>query len=395
MTTASGFTTRTYESIDDVPVEQWDGLLSDRSLIYSHAFWRLIDQSALNDFSYRFLIVHDGNDRPVALAGYYMITTDIAIFAPGRLRRLLGHVRRLFPRFMKIRMVECGTPITVNAPLVMAEGVDPRPVVDVVSTALLAVAREARAPIVVVRDFEPGNETLQQLFAGSGFLPVENLPNTVLPIRWNSPDEYHAAMKSYFRSKLKKHLRRTRERGVTHRLVDDFADLADTLCRQWVAVHVQADEFQREVLTPEFYRLLSSRFGERSKVILFYRDQVLIGHALLLVDGATLRWLYYGREQVVNDGFYIYVGNAVVETAIALGLSRIDMGMTTYDVKKDLGASMVPVGMALKSPYGWLDPLIRWAYPLLNHTPAADQRQVFKQIDPPSAASQPAPRDRS
>lgn len=70
----------------------------------------------MNDFSYRHVILTDDNDTPVALTSFYSITTDIAIFAPRPLRNFLAKVRRFFPNFLKFRMIEWGTPITVSSP---------------------------------------------------------------------------------------------------------------------------------------------------------------------------------------------------------------------------------------------------------------------------------------
>ena len=112
-------------------------------------------------------------------------------------------------------------------------------------------------------------------------------------------------------------------------LVEDFAPLADELCRQWLIVHERANEFQREVLTPAFYRELSLGLEGAAKVLRFFREDVFVGHALLLHDRDTLRWLYFGRAEPINDSLYLYVAQAVIETAINLKVRRLEMGLTT------------------------------------------------------------------
>jgi len=177
---------------------------------------------------------------------------------------------------------------------------------------------------------------------------------------------------------LLRHLRRNEVLGVRHELREDFADLADTLCRQWMVVHDQADEFQREVLTPAFFRGLSLQMGGRAKVLLFFRGDELIGHALLLHDGELLRWLYFGRNEATNDSLYIYVGHKVIETAILLGARRLEMGLTTYPIKHDLGARSVPIKMALRTVVGAANGLVSKIYPLVNSTPPPRDKSIFK-----------------
>jgi hypothetical protein len=292
----------------------------------------------------------------------------------------LAAVRRWFPGFLKLRMLECGTPVILNSPPVVAgPGTSPEDVLEALCRLLDETARRERHALIVIRDFEAEDFGLRPTLARHGHHWVDGLPNTYLDIAWDSPEAYRAALKSYYRSKLGKHLRRCAAQGVSHEVVEDFGPLAGRLCAQWLAVHRQADEFQREVLTPEFYRALPEAMGGRAKAILFHRGGELAGHALLLLDGALARWLYFGRERAVNDGLYLYAALAVVETAIRLGARRLEMGLTTYPVKQDLGARLAPLKMAVKCPLGLANPLVGLLYPLLNHTPAVRNKNVFKQ----------------
>lgn len=333
----------------------------------------------MNDFDYRYVLLLDDSDTPVALSSFYSITTDIAIFAPLALRNVLVKVRRFFPNFLKFRMLEWGTPITVSSPpFVNGPDTSPRDVIKHMHKLLAATAKAEGQFLIIVRDFEEQSQALQSEFSRLGYHLVDSLPNTYLRIAWASIGDYHGAMKSYYRSKLLKHLRINQTHQIRHELVDDFDHLADVLCAQWMVVHTQADEFQREVLTPTFYREFSCRMGAASKALLFYRGDELVGHALLLLDGPMLRWLYFGRNQATNDSLYLYVAHAVVETAIHLGARTLEMGLTTYSIKLDLGADIQPVKIALCSTWRLINPFISLGYAFLNRTPTIHARPVFK-----------------
>ena len=368
-----------FDCIADVPAPDWDRLAANGSLTQSRAFWQVIERAGLNDFRYRHAVLYGADGRALALASFYTVTTDLAIFAPPWLRTLLGGIRRILPGFLKVRMLECGTPLNINPPVVCGEPAQEPEIIAALDRLLLGEARRQRAFINVVRDFQPSASGLLAAFEARGYCAVNSLPNTHLDVTWDSIDAYRAAMKSYFRSKLDRHLRRNREQGVHHRMVEDFGSLAETLCRQWLVVHNQADEYQREVLTPDFYRGFAALPGDTTRALLFYRGDALVGHALLLLDGDLLRWMYFGRERAGNDSLYIYVGHAVIESAILLGAARIELGVTTYAVKRDLGARLNPVRMALKSRHRLVNPFIRHMYPVLNRTPQPADKDVFKQ----------------
>ncbi len=371
--------TAIFKRIADVPRAAWDELMASASATMSWAFWEVIERSGLEGFDYRYLMFYDEADRAVAATAFYTVTTDIAIFAPTWLRAILQNIRRVFPNFLKWKMLECGTPITINSPpFALLAGTDAGAVIDSIHRVLRETARKEGQLLIVVRDFEPNALNLQDRFAQHGYHWIDSLPNTYLDIRWQTPLHYMQSMRSYYRSKLQKHLKRNVQAGVSHKLVDDFEDLAETLCRQWLVVHTHASEYQREVLTPAFYREFSRGLGEASKALLFYRGGDLIGHALLLVDGDMLRWLYVGREVAANDSLYLYIAHKVIETGILLGMKRVEMGLTTYAIKQDLGADVVADRFALRASWGVINPFVGLGYSLLNSVPKTNPRPVFK-----------------
>ena len=368
-----------FETIHDVDPQAWDALLNGRSITFSHAFWKIIEESRLNDFHYRYVLFRDEDDQPVALATFYVVTTDIAIFSPPWLRRWLESVRRIFPGFFKLRMLECGTPIILNSPpIVLHPDIDASEIVDQLHDVLKIYARKNGIFLVILRDFEQSESHWDLNFKKLGYHWVLGLPNTYLNICWNSVDEYRAALKSYYRSKINNHLRKNAELGVRHDVIEDFSGISDELCRQWHVVHERANEFQREVLTSDFYRELSLRLDGLAKIIRFFRGDIFVGHALLLHDNDTLRWLYFGRSEPVNDSLYLYVIQSVIQTGIDLKVRRIEMGLTTYPIKLDVGARLEPIHYAICCTYSVLNPLIGWCYDLLNKPSCIQDKSVFK-----------------
>lgn len=336
----------------------------------------------MKEFDFRHALFFDGEDRLAGFASFYTVSTDIAIFASGRLRRAIEKIRRVFPGFFILRMLECGTPVTLcSPPWVVAPGVSPQTLIDALHDMLNGIARKEKQHLLIIRDFEPNASEACEALQAKGYHAVPGLPNTYIDIHWQSSDQYHAALKSYYRSKLRKHHRRHILQGIHHEIVDNFHGLADMLCAQWLTVHNQADEIKREVLTPDFFRELSTRLGERSKALLVYRKDRLVAHALLLVDGDMLRWLYFGREVAANDGLYLYTAQAVVEAAIDLKVRCLEMGLTTYPIKQDLGARLVPSRIALKARVQLTNPLVGYLYRLLNTRQELSNRNVFKNDD--------------
>jgi predicted N-acyltransferase len=371
---------KVYSTILDVPREIWDGLVGGHSRTHSWAFWHSLEIGQLNDFTYYYVLFFDEADTPVALTCYYSITTDFAIFGSKKLKALLARIRRPFPRFFKMRILECGCPITLSSPpFVHRPGVSCEVLARSLDRLMLRTARANRHLLLVIRDFEDNALGWRPDFERCDYKFAESLPNTYMEIPWRTPDEYLRSMKSHYRSKLLRHLRDKESEGVRHVLVDDFAHLADELFQQWQVVHSHADEYQREVLTPAWYRDFSDGLGGESKVILLYQHEELVGHALLLRDHDMLRWLFFGRSSAGRDGLYIYAAYKVIETAIRLGAKKLEFGLTCYSTKLDLGAQPMRSELALKSSLRLLNPVVKRLLPLLNQVPQVQGKMIFKQ----------------
>jgi hypothetical protein len=354
-------------------------LVVERSLTFTHAFWEVVEKSNLNDFSYRHAMIYAADGSLAAVTSFYTVTTDIAIFAQGRLRSVLARIRRFWPRFLTLRMLECGTPVATNSPSYVIAGhqsVDD--VIGALDALLQRYALRDRTLLIVVRDFEPVADPHRPSFTRRRYAMLAGLPNTYMAIPWKTGQEYLQSLKSYYRSKQLKHVKRIEAQGIRCEPCTDFAALSDLLCDQWLVVHRGADELSREVLTPAFYRGLSERLGGKALTLLLYQGETLLGHTLMLHDGATTRWMYFGRTHAANDSLYIFAMHHVIQAAIRAGAPRLELGLTTYPVKQDLGASPVSLHHAIRSPFRVINPLIPRIYALMNHVPEITPRAVFK-----------------
>lgn len=364
-----------FQSIRDIPLKEWNAIAKPNSYTYSPEFLEMMESSITDDCSHGFVLVHDENDHPVSATHFTVSRTDIAIFASGWLRTALTKIRRLFPNFLKIRLLECALPISSEH---RQQGHKEKSM-QFLGKALLEIARKHGAFLVIIGAFEPQDHPDEAWLKDLGYQFVPCLPLATLDIVWETPAAYLSAMKSYYRSKLQRHLRINHSKDIRHELRDNFDDLAEVLWQQWLVVHAHATEYNGETLTPDFYKDFSLKFGTRSKVLLIYSKDELVGHALLLLDGDTLRWRNFGRTRAENDSLYIYVCHKVVETAINLGVKRLDMGVTTYAIKRDFGASIVPRKIAIRVSWGMFNRHVAWLYSLLNHVPEIQGKDIFKE----------------
>ena len=367
-----------YKRVDDIPEAAWN-IDAYRSKTMTYAFWKTLENAKLKDIDYSYLVFFDDYKNPVGFAPGYTIRTDLAIFSSGLLKNILSKIRRLIPNFFTLNILECGSPITVNTPqFVKKEELDTSVFLGSLKAALTSLAVKKRSLLIVIRDFEQDENTsvFESILTKLGFSWLPALPNTYLDIQWDSIDDYHNSMRSHYRNKLFKHLRRNKE--IRYEVISDFGHLSTTLCKQWLVIHNEAKELKREVLTPEFYSEISQNLEENSKVILFYQQEELIAHALLLQDNNMLRWLYVGRNKSEANSMYFFIVEKIIETAIQMKTSRLEMGLTTYPIKTDFGARIVPVNIGVRITIPLTNFLLKPIYSLLYNAKAYPKKRVFK-----------------
>ncbi len=369
-----------YDRCDDVPREDWDQLCAHSSITLSRSFWQTIENAKMQDIVCKYIVFYR-QDLPVALIPFCKIRTDLAIFSGPFLKNILSLIRKAIPNFFKINIAECGSPVTINTPQFLIDNtIDKSRFLFELKKILARLSIKERCLMTIIRDFESDHAVgeYKEELTSLGFSWLPSLPNTYLPVRWTCIDEYHAAMRSHYRHKLFKHLNINRENNITHQLVDDFSELSVELCRQWHVVHEKAKELKREVLTPEFYTEISQNMGPHSKALLFYAEGQLLGHVLLLQDGDLLRWLYVGRNISERDSLYYYIIHTIIETAISVGARKVEMGLTTYQIKQDFGAKLVPIYIAIRLTIPFFNPLLSPIYNFLHKSEQYPTKRVFK-----------------
>ena len=71
-------------------------------------YYDLIEQTMRCGFDYRYLLVFDENDRPIALQPLLLANQDLAISAGARIARLVAKLRMHWPHFLKSRVALAG-----------------------------------------------------------------------------------------------------------------------------------------------------------------------------------------------------------------------------------------------------------------------------------------------
>lgn len=168
----------------------------------------------------------------------------------------------------------------------------------------------------------------------AGFVQAAGLPVPVVPLR----ADYFDAMQSKRRNLLKRKLKK----AATLRY-EEHDSLPPELVEKVYALYLntyQKAELKFEKLTPEYF----SGTSKISKYLLFFYDDELIGFTQLIGKNGYLvnRYIGLDYDKSTSHNLYFVMFIRAVEMAVREGYTALEMGATSYEFKRILGARQVP-----------------------------------------------------
>jgi len=371
--------TEVHTSITQIDRDEWNSIVAPNRLICRHEYLEAIENSQINDCRYFYPVIRDESGKLLAHTCLYFISTELDLFATGALKWGIQKIRNLWPSFLILRSVECGTPVALGNTISYADGECAELLAEIVR-ATENVAKEIGVKVLLFRDFYDGNLAFYDQFLDLGYKRIHNLPSVHMDVRWASFDEYLGSMRSEYRYRLRQRQVAFRKNGGDIHVWRSFGEHADLLARLWMNTFDKATEYKREVLTPAYFRELDRRLGDDCFLIVATLGQEPVGFCLMLHDGPLLSWVFSGLDYSKSRKSFAYFNMiyAVVDFGIQHAYREIDLGITTLIPKLDVGGEVTTQYMYMRhigSPIGRLTPRL---FDLMTPQPKVRKRNVFK-----------------
>jgi len=319
-------------SITEIKQERWDAIVGDLPYM-SHAYLAALEPLDHNKKYY--LILHD-ETKDVACAYFTLMRTTL------NLPMVLRWVRKVYPNFFRMHVLECGPP-GVPGPGIVGD-ITPD-VLDAVASSIILMQNFYMIPLAVIRDFRDPHSILDQY----GFQFVPNTEDTELDIHWSSFDAYLRALKSHYRALVRKDLDKAQELSVE--ITPHFEHYAEDLARIGRKAGKDIDA--------EFFHRLSS--VDAAHVVLFRCRSRLVGFALYLRSKTGLYLVCLGvdpeADQLLPVSQYAYY--MLVKIAIDNRVDVLHLGDVCAS-KLRVGARKVPLSMYMRYAWAPLTKVIAW-----------------------------------
>src|SRR2546430_2021423 len=346
-------------------VEAWQRAFAGKPK--DHRFYEIVADTLGSNFEHYYLLLEDTAGKVRSIQPVFFVRQNLVEGIPA-LRSAVEKVRQRFPRFLTMRLLMIGN-AAGEGHLSGSTPEDEAWVVRALHEVLGLFARQAKASLIVFKDFPATYRDTFANLARSDFTRVPSMPMTELALAYRDFDNYVTTLGASTRKDLRRKFRKIAQaEPISLEVVTDLTPYVDEVYPFYLQVHERSPmKFER--LTKEHLSGLGRRMPDRVRFFIWLQNGRAIAFSVALVDEDTIYDDYLGLDyRVALDlHLYFYTLRDILSWSIAHGLKRYRSSPLNYQPKLHLGCDLYP-----------LDLYVRHTNPLLNKV----FRPVLKFLEP-------------
>ncbi len=341
-----------FTKISKVSADEWDSCIRSRSIFLNRDYLASIESSHIPVCH----VMFKSGDQPVGAASFQV--TDF-VGAPlqsylNQKNPVLSFITRsikLIKKPMESKVVVCGSPFSSGEHgYAFSEAILP----SVAAAALADASRLVKTELdkttptagVLLKEFYPTSQSLVESLTKNRYSQFQTEPAMVLPIDkdWRGFDDYLTFLASKYRVKAKRTYVLSKALVQKDLTLGDLSLLKNKINELYDAV---ANRAEYRLGKMDFDTLIELRGRLKTKFVFkgYFYDDKLVGFLMGFVNGDTLEAGFVGIDYSLNRAHAVYPRMLYdyLQIAMDLGLSAVNYGRTSEEIKSSLGA--VPVQM--------------------------------------------------
>ena len=350
----SGGSARVYRYAAEIAPEIWSAAFSDTPKDFQ--YYQLLEQTMRSHFDFRYLLVFDEGDRPLALQPLIIATQDLAASAGGKFAQLVARI----PRFFQSRMALAGCLVGEGKIGMLGS---PDTVVPLLAEALEEFARTERIGLLAFKDFPAASRKTLSCLERIGYVRLAGFPSLAIDLNFSSFEEYMMTRLSKVTRKTLRRKFRVADGAsppLTLEVLFDVERQINEIYPLYLAVAQQSD-VRFEVFTREYFieapRLAPGRF----RYFIWRRDGRVVAFSFCTIWNGTIFDDDIGFDYTVAHELNLYyvTFRDLLNWALSHGLRRYASAPFNYDPKLHLRLELQPVDIYVKHISHMLNPLVK------------------------------------
>ena len=326
-----------------------------RSQAKDFRYYQISAETLAGQFVHRFVFLQNQATGQTALQPVFLVDQDVLEGLPRKLNAALAWPRRFFPRWLKLRMLVAGCSAGDGA----LDCAEPWAVA-ALAEALGIYARQAKAALILLKDFPTKYRSALAPFTAAGYRRVPSMPGCALDLDFASFEEF---MSERLGRKLRyKYIKLNKQPPIAWEVLTDVTPIAGELHALYQQTHARS-KMRFEQLTPEFFARLGRELPDRVRFFIWRVEGKIAAFALCLVHDGVMQHLNIGFNYAVSLDLQLYYVTMrdLFRWALAQKLKFYETGQLNYDPKLHFRIKLAPLDLYARHTAPWLNPLFKAA----------------------------------
>ena len=323
-----------------------------------HRYYEIVQETLQCGFEHHYLLIEDHAGQVRAIQPVFFVRQNLVEGVRGKVRSIVGTIRKMFPRFltMRVLMVGCGA----GAGDLGVWDKDDEPfVAKALQSSLQTYARQNKASLVVFKDFPAIYRSALEVLYSSGYARIPSMPMTRLSLRYENWDEYFGALSKATRKDLRRKFRKAeRAPNIEMEVVTDVTPFIDEIYPLYLAVH-ERSALKFETLTKEYFRAIGQQIPERARFFIWRQNDKIVSFSFCLVCGDAIydECIGLDYEVALDLHLYFYTLRDIISWALQQRLKYYYSNPLNYEPKLHLDCELVCLDLCVIHTNPLLNPI--------------------------------------
>jgi predicted N-acyltransferase len=346
----------------------WKQALQNRC--HDHRYYEIVEDTLLrNEFEHHYLLLEDDSGRARAVQPVFFVRQNLVEGVPGAVRSVVDTIRKLFPRFLTMRVLMVGC-AAGTGDLGACDEKDESWAANALHASLRTYARQNNASLVVLKDFPASYRSALEKFRSTDYARIPSMPMTRLSLRYKDWDEYFQTLSKATRKDLRRKFRKAeRAPNIDMQIVSNIGPLIDEMYPLYLAVH-ERSPLKFETLTKEYFLGVAERMPDRARFFIWRQNGKIVAFSFCLVCGDAIHDECIGLDYNValNVHLYFYTLRDIISWALQQGLKCYYSNPLNYEPKLHLDCELAPLDLYVQHTNPLLNPIFRRVLKYLGPT---------------------------
>lgn len=334
-----------------------------------HRYYELAEDTIPQDFDYRYFAIKDERGVVTAVQPFFLLDQDLIAGVSPRIGAAINAVRRVWPRFLKMRTLMVGC--TAGEGHLDGDESSLSSNAQLLASAIVRSARDLKARLIVLKEFPAKYRKPLECFLRHGFTRVPSLPMTRLNIDYPNFEDYmNKALNSATRRKLRKKFRAAAQGlPIEMSIADDIAPLVDEVYPLYLRVY-ERSKLHFEKLTKEFFCGLGRLMPDKVRFFIWRQDARIVAFSLCMLEDDAIYAEYIGLDYSValDLHLYHYAVRDMTSWAMANGYKWFRSSGLNYDPKLHLRHLLDPIDLYVRHVSPVANAILKRILPLIEPT---------------------------